>query len=372
MSAEAAAPAKNDSKALWSNTGRPKNFDASVSHVCFSNLIVYTDNPDDEQKVTEILSQFIGKHPCRTILVIAQPKSSEAKLDVSTVTHTANPHGNRKHIACEQYTLKVSGSTVKELPNVLQQLLVSDLPVFLWWRGVFLTQKPLLDQLLPFVDRFIYDGLTWTDLQYTVPQVGALIEHHKEMVGFSNFNWARLRPWREFSADFFDSGIFEKQLPDLNRVRVEYMAIPGMEEGYQFRATLFIAWLAVQLEWEPVKGKRENDRALLQLKNRKGDLIDTELVHLPQTSEKSQSIQRIVMGVQKPDFQQDFTIIRNHEQHMMTLTYTKEGQEHILRKVPHSDTSVAELLFRELGRRVRNRVFEKSFKMAGRLFELLG
>jgi glucose-6-phosphate dehydrogenase assembly protein OpcA len=356
-------------KSVW--TSGTAAIASTTSHVCFSNLLIYTEDPDDQEKITEIIAEFVIKHPCRTILIFAQPKSTESKLEASLFTHTSNPKGNRKIIACDQINLKVSGASVKEIPSAVQPLLVPDLPVYLWWRGVFLPQKLLLEQMLAYVNRFIYDGVTWTDLHYTVPQVSDLIQKHKENVGFSNFNWSRLRPWREYSADFFDSGIFEQELYDINRVRVEFMALPGQEEGYQYRALLFVAWLAVQLDWEPVQGKPGTDVALIQFKNSKGEKIETELVMTPQSTPTSRGFQKVVMGIQKNNNLEEFIVQRDHDLHLMTLSHKEKDTVSILRKVPHIDSSAAELLYRELGRRIHNRVFEKSFGMASRLFDLI-
>ena len=362
---------ERDIKALWGKASQSSAIDGAVSRACLSNLIIYTDDEKDQEMITATIAEFILKHPCRAILIIAQPKNAQSKLEANVFTHTPDIDGKRKKFSCEQITLHVSGPSVKELASVVQPLLVPDLPVYLWWRGMFLTQKSLVQQMLPFTDRFIYDGVSWTNLQYTVPQVADYIEKYKESVGFTNFNWSRLRPWREYAADFFDSGMFQNEVWDINRVRVEYMALPGQEEGYQFRALLFVAWLATQLEWEPVKGKPGVDLAQFQFTNKKETNVETELILIPQTSETSQSIQKVVMGIQRPDHLQEFIIQRDHKDHVIVLSYQKQGISTILRKVPHADSNLAELLFRELGRRVRNRVFEKSFKMASNLIQML-
>jgi len=55
----------------------------------------------------------------------------------------------------------------------------------------------------------------------------------------------------------------------------------------------------------------------------------------------------------------------------MILRHRDNASESVLRTVPHADSSTADLLYRELGRRVRNRVFEKSFAMASRLLDMI-
>lgn len=362
---------ERDIKALWNKAGQTTNIDGAVSRACFSNLIIYTEDPGAEPEITETIKEFVAKHPCRTILILSEPSHSESRLDVSVFTHASSPTGTRRVTLSDQVTLRATGRGARELASAVQPLLVPDLPISLWWRGVFLTQKELLEQMLGFVDRFIYDGVSWNNLHSTVPQVALCFEKYQESVAFTNFNWSRLRPWREYAADFFDSGVFEKEIWELTHARVEYMSIPGQEEGQRFRALLFVSWLAVQLQWEPVGGAGDSKVSGLSFKNRKGDPIAAELALVPQTSPRSQSIQKIVLEIQKPNEFQRFMIERDYEEKLMILSHESDEGKSIFRKVPHVESSPSELLFRELGRRTRNKVFEKAFQMASVLLKYI-
>ncbi len=353
-------------KSFWSRAGQTATTERSISHACLSNLIIYTENLADEDVLSKIVAEFVQKHPCRAIVILAQPSEKSPKLQATVSTHESSI-GAHHMVACEQITLRVNGPSLDELSSAIQALLVPDLPIYLWWRGVFLNQKALLEKMLPFVTRFIYDGVTWTNLLHTVPEVSNYFQRFAGTVAFTNFNWSRLRPWREYTADFFDPGAFQKEIWDLNHVRVEYMALPGFEEGYRFRALLYVAWLAAQLEWKPLESVPDSKTSLLRFRSSKGATVETELALLPQSSPGSQSIQRIVMSIQQPGHNQDFVIERDHKQHLMVLSTKLDGTSSVFRTVPHADSSNADLLYRELGRRVRNHVFEKAFKMAARL-----
>jgi glucose-6-phosphate dehydrogenase assembly protein OpcA len=145
--------------------------------------------------------------------------------------------------------------------------------------------------------------------------------------------------------------------------------LPGQEEGNQYRSLMYIAWLAVQLEWEPVRGLPGSDVAHLQFRDKRGEQVDAEVALMPQSSPQSQSIQKIAISSHVGSQKNQFAIERDHEHHLMNLIVNKGGAESVLRKVPHADSSKADLLHREIGRRVRNRVFEKSFKMASNLLQ---
>ncbi|HZE96447.1 MAG TPA: glucose-6-phosphate dehydrogenase assembly protein OpcA, partial [Planctomycetota bacterium] len=290
----------------------------SAYRACFSNLVIYTEEPEDEKLLDGVMSEYVLKHPCRIILILAQPRQS-SKLETARVARTFTGTAGRTS-TCDQITIHAAGSGLKEICGAVQPLLVADLPVNLWWRGMFLNQRQLVEQMLSFSDRFIYDGGQWTNLHYTVLQVADCIKSHSKKVGFTNFNWSRLRPWRECAADFFDPGIFESEVWELNRVRVEYMALPGNEEGQQFRALLLVAWLSVQLGWTAKSGQTDGDLGQLQFTDKKGLPVDTELALLPQSGPQSQGIQRVTISVDRPPKSQDFIIERDHKDHLMVLS----------------------------------------------------
>ena len=304
------------------------------------------------------------------ILIIAQPRSGTSKLEAEHNAHTYSD-GSGNSVACDQFTLHASGSAVKELASAIQPLLVADLPINVWWRGNFLSQRVVVEQMLAFADRFIYDGVNWTNLHFTVMQVADFFTRHEEKVAFSNFNWARLRPWRECAADFFDTGMFENEIWELNLVRIEYMSLPGMEEGYQFRTLLLLSWLAVQLDWEPIQGMPGMDEVRLEFKDKRGATVCAELVLLPQSTETSQGLQRVILSANTPSHSHSFIVERDHHDRLMILRHQENGNQHVLRTFPHADSKASDLLFRELGRRMRNRVFEKSFKMASVLLQMI-
>jgi glucose-6-phosphate dehydrogenase assembly protein OpcA len=343
---------------------------SAISHPCLSNLVIYTEDKGDEALISETIAEYVVKHPCRVILAVAQPRNGQAGLESAVSAHTYSD-GAGKSVTCEQFTLNASGAAVKELASAVQPLLVADLPTSIWWRGIFLTQRLLVEQFFTFADRFIYDGVGWTNLHFTVLQVADFISKYGDTVAFTNFNWSRLRPWRESVADFFDAGMYEKEVWDLRQVRVDFMSLPGSEEGYQFRALLIVAWLAVQLEWEPVTGRPGIEQACIEFRDKQGDPVHAELALLPQSGPTSQGVQGVALTAGNGDLTHEFIVERDHGEHLMILRHKDNTSESVLRTVPHADSSTADLLYRELGRRVRNRVFEKSFKMASRLVDMI-
>src|ERR1700759_5216212 len=111
--------------------------DTAVSHPCLSNMVVYTEDSNDEHVINDTISHVVGKHPCRVILILAQPRHAVSKLETALFAHTSGNEAG-KNVLCEQITLRATGASVKELASAVQPLLTPDLPIYLWWRGVFL------------------------------------------------------------------------------------------------------------------------------------------------------------------------------------------------------------------------------------------
>ena len=134
---------------------------------------------------------------------------------------------------------------------------------------------------------------------------------------------------------------------------------------------LSLAWLAVQLEWRPVRAPPGTDRAQIEFMDKKGTPVEAELLLVPQINEMAQGLQKVTIAVQAAVKGQEFVVEREPRQHLMILSSQSEKAIVELRKAPHTDSSMADLLHRELGRRVRNRVFERSFAMATKLLQMI-
>ena len=109
----------------------------------------------------------------------------------------------------------------------------------------------------------------------------------------------------------------------------------------------------------------------VEFRDKKGAAVDAELVLVPQSGPTSQGVQQVVLAAGSGEDGHEFVVEREHEDHLMLLRHKDGAGEAVLRTVPHADSSTADLLYRELGRRVRNRVFERSFKMASKLLDMI-
>ena len=120
-------------------------------------------------------------------------------------------------------------ATQKPPPNPANMTLaVSDLPVFLRWRGEPPWGAQELDQLVGLTDRLIVDSTEWDDLPYPYRRLAALFDS----AAVSDIAWARTSRWRMLLASLWP-GIAEART-----IRVR---------GTAAQAQLLAGWLRSQL-----------------------------------------------------------------------------------------------------------------------------
>src|SRR5215210_433521 len=75
--------------AMWAEMSAPEEGEgqqAGVVRACVLNLIVYAANGEERAEADELLETVVERHPCRAIVIAAEPESVEARLDAYAST----------------------------------------------------------------------------------------------------------------------------------------------------------------------------------------------------------------------------------------------------------------------------------------------
>jgi glucose-6-phosphate dehydrogenase assembly protein OpcA len=107
-------------------------------------------------------------------------------------------------------------------------LLVSDLPVFLRWRGLPPWGSPELEQLVGVVDRLIVDSTEWDELPHAYAHLAELFDR----VAVSDIAWSRTSRWRRLLASLWPD------IADVGSVRVHGTAAQALLIGGWLRSRL--------------------------------------------------------------------------------------------------------------------------------------
>ena len=109
---------------------------------------------------------------------------------------------------------------VELVPGTILRLLVEDMPVRVLWRRPSLTGEALLRPLRDLADRLIVNSARF-DAPIEQPRELKEVAFEPAWKGHpADLTWARLEPWREALASFFDGPMMRSHLERLTRVAV--------------------------------------------------------------------------------------------------------------------------------------------------------
>src|SRR5262245_173891 len=121
--------------ALWQQASEEDEH-GGVIRSAILNLIVYTPDKWMAAGIDEILTEITAARAGRAILIGAGENAKEPRIEAQVTSRCSLPSGSSKQVCCEQVTINASGASLAEVPSVVEPLLLSDLPDYLWWRTV--------------------------------------------------------------------------------------------------------------------------------------------------------------------------------------------------------------------------------------------
>jgi hypothetical protein len=210
-------------RASTSDEGRPPSLRTSVmTHLAWV--------PEDWlDKARAALSGMGEQHPSRTILLVPDPDAGKNRIDASVSLECYVMPGVERSVCSEVIELRLLGTRAKAPASIVEPLLISDLPVFLRWRGEPTWGTPELDQLVDLTDRLIVDSTEWDELPYPYRHLVQLFER----TAVSDIAWARTSRWRTLLASLWPG------IADVRTIRVR---------GTAAQAELLAGWLRSRLD----------------------------------------------------------------------------------------------------------------------------
>ena len=179
------------------------------------------------------LSGMAERHPSRAILLFPEPNAGSDGIDAAVSLEGYALPGVDREICSEVIELRLRGARAKAPGSIVEPLLISDLPVFLRWRGEPPWGVQELDQLVAVTDRLIVDSTEWDDLPYPYANLAKLFDS----VAVSDIAWARTSRWRSLLASLWPD------IASVSAIRVT---------GTAAQALLIAGWLRSRLERDDI------------------------------------------------------------------------------------------------------------------------
>lgn len=359
---------------VWkATTAQQKDGDgSSISLLRAMNLVVYVDGEERADQVDDAIGQITVRHPCRTILIIQSPEKDEAKedLDAWISAHCTKSNAGDRYICSEQITIAADGAAVERVPNLALQLLVTDLPVFLWWDTGTPFEGFVSDHLLASLDRVIVDSALWRDPIKSLETMAAQSTNTRDSSRYvaSDFNWDRISLWRDSTAQFFDPLDQRPFLDRLTVVQVDYADGGATEVANPMQALLYVGWLASRLDWKldraATDANRSRDGAVLFTFRQGQRPIQVALRTVPATEQQKQGITRVRLAAGADRASYDITL--RGDACTTTVIDTKTG-EPVRSTRPYLVSSEAQLLDQELESFGRDETYDDAVGMAAQM-----
>jgi len=213
---------------------------------CVMTLIGVAPTEADE-RVAERTTEVIGtQHPAQSIVIREEAPVRGRYLDSWITTEVRRPE-TACAVECEIITLHVHGKAADHLAAIVDPLLVSGVPTYLWWLGTPPFGKRELLDTLRICDGLVVDSAAFEEPYRSFRSMSRLLKVSHHRLGLADMQWSRLRPWRETIAQFFTPVDRRPFLARITEVGVDYV---GEGRGNRIAAALITGWMAAALGWK--------------------------------------------------------------------------------------------------------------------------
>jgi glucose-6-phosphate dehydrogenase assembly protein OpcA len=235
-------------------------------------LVVVAERPETAERALDAINELSSRHPSRALIIAPGDPDGPAWMDAAIYAQCRFSDRSLAETCTEQILLKTGGEMDAHLAELVQPLLIHDLPVVLWWpddpptgRHRFLSLLGTCDRLLVDSGAFSGDGLARLTGLVDICMGGSPILH--------DIGWMRLTLWRELLAELFDHPLLAPELGSARTLRLDVLR-PGAELRLA-KPALYAGWLASVLGWRvtsPLTAKRGSDTLVGAFRSARGEI----------------------------------------------------------------------------------------------------
>jgi glucose-6-phosphate dehydrogenase assembly protein OpcA len=209
-------------------------------------LVALAATEAEERRAQRAAKAIAAHHPSLAIVVRDNTELSAGQIAawVTAETHVPAPAGA---VQFELVTLHVRGAAGEHLAALIDPLLLSGVPTYLWWVGTPPFGERELDDGLKVCDALVVDSARFDAPYRSFLGLAQLTSSSHRRLGLADFQWARLTPWRESIAQFFSPADRRDFLNGIAEIGVDYV---GDGRGNRVAAALLVGWLGSTLGWK--------------------------------------------------------------------------------------------------------------------------
>lgn len=204
-------------------------------------LVALVSEPRMLARAKEVVAQVVRTYPSRSIVVVWKD-GSQATLTADVDLHRAAPGGP---VYGDAITVEAISGARKWLPENIDRLLLSDLPVCLWWVGDLPDFDDLFDRAVVSSDLVIVNSgeMDLRDLE----KLSNIAARSRGRYAVTDLTWIRLKPLQELIARFFDDESARGYISKIDRVTIEFSPREAELDVASTQAALLFGWIAQTL-----------------------------------------------------------------------------------------------------------------------------
>jgi glucose-6-phosphate dehydrogenase assembly protein OpcA len=334
------------------------------------NLIVHADEEGEAERAAAIMAKLASRHPSRTLLLVPAPDDPADALDATVRTQCGDRSGRRGHSCYEQVQLVARGSMALHLASVVEPLLMSNLPTFVWWLG---RPPNPHDRLLELCDRLVVDSDDFPDAAAGLAVLDACAADSATRLDVGDLGWRRIGPWCQLIAQFFDPRDARPYQRRFRRVAIEYAATPA--KAVSAAPLLMAGWLATRLGWEPeTTSAARGSLDLLFAADRhaavgESDEVTIQIRPRQDASAPAGALLAVTLQAGPREAEALFEISGGADRACVATRAVLPGVREMERIAPLGHTDTAELLGHELERPAADAIYAETVAMVGRLVQ---
>lgn len=228
-----------------------------------------------DRQSSGIADAIAAANPCRIISLsplLGDDQGVTAQVSASCPIHK---HSQNSLVCCEYISLSGTAAALERIGGLITELMIGELPKFLWWKGTPDPEYGLFKRLSSLSNSVIIDSSSFNDVESDLLQMHSLMA---QGTAIADLNWRRLAPWQELTAETFDPPERRAALTEVDQVTIDY------EKGNPAQALMFLGWLASRLKWHPVSCQKEGgdyDIRRVQLIASDQRTVEVELAGIP-------------------------------------------------------------------------------------------
>ncbi len=209
------------------------------------NLVVLMQDLHRAEACDRLVAELSVSHPMRAILLHLNGPAGPVAVDAE-VTVEAHRLVTGFPVQREQAKLHIRGPLAEHVANIVEPLLLPDIPTFLWWSGKERLEQVELREAIEFSDAVVLDSMQMEDPVDALVELAALVGQADNRVGVADLCWERQRPWCDAIAQFFMPATRRSMLAGLREVSGEGA---GGGPGSRIGPALMAGWAAASLGW---------------------------------------------------------------------------------------------------------------------------